>query len=146
MAHMDMEWPSFVGVPEEDLTMLSRPQSQELARWLWFDGEIREAETTRIHYYANALHYGTGVFEGVRCYPTRKGTVLFRLKDHIERLYRSAKLYGMRPSFEVADLIRGASEITARNSIAHEVAMIVPLKHFASRSRYSLISRSALCL
>ena len=119
MAHMDMEWPSFVGVPEEDLTMLSRPQSQELARWLWFDGEIREAESIRIHYYANALHYGTGVFEGVRCYPTRKGTVLFRLKDHIERLYRSAKLYGMCPSFEVADLVRGATEITARNSIAH---------------------------
>jgi branched-chain amino acid aminotransferase len=119
MTHMDMEWPSFAGVPEEDLTMLARSQSQELARWLWFDGEVREAEATRIHYYANALHYGTGVFEGVRCYPTRRGTALFRLKDHIERLFRSAQLFGMRPNFEVADLIRGATEITARNSIAH---------------------------
>ena len=119
MTHLDMEWPSFVGVPDEDLSLLSRPQSQELARWLWFDGEIREAETTRIHYYANALHYGTGVFEGVRCYPTPRGTVLFRLRDHIERLFRSAQLFGMRLPFEVSDLVRGAVEITARNGIEH---------------------------
>ena len=119
MTHLDMEFPSFAGVPDEDISLLSRPQSQELARWLWFDGEIREAESTRIHYYANALHYGTGVFEGVRCYPTPRGTVLFRLKDHIERLYRSAQLYGMRLPFEVSDLVRGAVEITARNAIEH---------------------------
>ena len=119
MTHMDMEWPSFAGVPQEDVTFLARPQSQELARWLWFDGEIREADVTRIHYYANALHYGTAVFEGVRCYPTRRGTVLFRLKDHIERLFRSAKVYGMRMNYEVADLVRGATEVTARNSIVH---------------------------
>ena len=119
MTHLDMEFPSFDGVPDEDLSLLSRPQSQELSRWLWFDGEIREAETTRIHYYANALHYGTGVFEGVRCYPTKRGTALFRLNDHIERLFSSAQLYGMRLNFGVADLVRGATEITARNAIAH---------------------------
>jgi branched-chain amino acid aminotransferase len=118
MTH-DMEWPSFAGVPDDDLTILARPQSQELARWLWFDGEIREAENTRIHYYANALHYGTGVFEGIRCYPTRHGTALFRLKDHIERLFRSAKLYGMQLPYEVTDLVRGAVEITSRNVIEH---------------------------
>ena len=118
MTH-DMEWPSFAGVPDDDLTILARPQSQELARWLWFDGEIREAENTRIHYYANALHYGTGVFEGIRCYPTRHGTALFRLKDHIERLFRSAKLYGMQLPYEVTDLVRGAGEITSRNVIEH---------------------------
>jgi branched-chain amino acid aminotransferase len=119
MTHMDMEWPSFAGVPDDDLSLLSRPQSQELARWLWFDGEIRDAETTRIHYYANALHYGTAVFEGVRCYPTKHGTALFRLQDHIERLFRSAKLYGMQLPYEVSDLVRGAVEITARNGIEH---------------------------
>jgi len=118
MTH-DMEWPSFAGVPDDDLTILARPQSQELARWLWFDGEIREAENTRIHYYANALHYGTGVFEGIRCYPTRHGTALFRLKDHIERLFRSAKLYGMQLPYEVNDIVGGAVEITSRNVIEH---------------------------
>lgn len=118
MTH-DMEWPSFAGVPDDDLSILARPQSQELARWLWFDGEIREAENTRIHYYANALHYGTGVFEGIRCYPTRHGTALFRLKDHVERLFRSAKLYGMQLPYEVSDLVSGAVEITSRNVIEH---------------------------
>jgi branched-chain amino acid aminotransferase len=119
MTTMDMEWPSFSDVPDDALTALSRPQSQELAHWLWYDGEIRDAEHTRIHYYANALHYGTGVFEGVRCYPTRRGTALFRLEDHLERLYRSAQLYGIRMPFELPDVAHGAIEITARNGIAN---------------------------
>lgn len=132
MKHLDMEWPNFLGVPDEDASLLSRPQSQELARWLWYDGEAREAEAIRIHYYSNALHYGTGVFEGVRCYPTRRGTALFRLRDHIERLYRSAKLYGMRLPFEVDELVQGAINVTARNGIEH--GYLRPLAFFGRGS------------
>jgi hypothetical protein len=73
MNPLDMEWPNFAGVPgDEILANLSRPASQELARFVWIDGELREAEQVKIHYYANALHYGTAVFEGIRVYPTRR--------------------------------------------------------------------------
>ncbi len=116
----DFEWPSFIGVPEdESLTTLTRPQSQELARWLWFDGEMREAEQTRIHYYANALHYGTAVFEGIRCYPTTRGTCIFRLNDHVERLVHSARLYGMKLPFDAATLNAAAKDLVERNRIGN---------------------------
>lgn len=120
MSPINIEWPNFEGVPEDEgLTSLSRPQSQELARWIWSDGEIREADQTRVHYYANALHYGTAVFEGIRCYPSIDGTILLRLKDHIERLMHSARLYGMKVAFDAEVLMRGAVEVTARNQIAN---------------------------
>jgi branched-chain amino acid aminotransferase len=120
MTGVDMEWPSFAGVPEDDaLASFSRPTSQELARFVWLDGELREADQIRIHYYANALHYGTAVFEGIRCYPTKQGTALFRLSAHLERLAHSAKLYGMKLGYDLEDLLRGAVEVTARNAIVH---------------------------
>ena len=54
-----------------------------------------------MHYYSNALHYGTAVFEGIRAYPSDSGPILFRLRDHIERLHASASLYGMKLPFSV---------------------------------------------
>lgn len=118
MRRHDIEWPTFAGIPEDDaLTLFTRPESQELARWVWQNGEIREADQTRVHYYAHALHYGSAVFEGIRAYPTSKGTALFRLDDHIDRLFHSASLYGMDLRCSEEDLTRGAIEVTARNGI-----------------------------
>ncbi len=120
MNPLDIEWPNFAGVPgDEVLANLARPASQELARFVWIDGELREAEQVKIHYYANALHYGTAVFEGIRVYPTPEGTALFRLRCHLERLMSSARLYGMQLDVTLDDLMRGALEVTARNGIAH---------------------------
>ncbi len=76
---MHNEWPSFSIVPEEDVLGHSRPKGQALTRFVWWNGELREAEKQSVHYYSNALHYGTAVFEGVRCYPTSNGPVLFLL-------------------------------------------------------------------
>ncbi|HEY5956613.1 MAG TPA: branched-chain-amino-acid transaminase, partial [Polyangiaceae bacterium] len=127
----DIEWPNFTGVPEDDaLTLFTRPESQELARWVWQNGEIREAEQTRVHYYAHALHYGSAVFEGIRAYPTAKGTALFRLADHIDRLLHSAGLYGMKVEHTAADLTRGAIEVTLRNGI--ENGYLRPIAFFGN--------------
>lgn len=129
MTPMDMEWPSFSGVPEEDALPLRRPQGQALARWLWSDGDLREAESVSVHYYSNALHYGTAVFEGIRCYPTASGRpALFRLRDHIERLQASARLYGMKLPFDVETLVQGATEVIRRNGV--ENGYLRPLAYF----------------
>ncbi len=114
---IELEWPSFHGVPEDDALTLSRPQGQELARWIWWDGELREAEQQSVHYYSNALHYGTAVFEGIRCYPTDQGPALFRLREHMERLHASARLYGMKLPFSAEQLFQGCIDVTRKNEI-----------------------------
>lgn len=113
------EWPNFAGVPEEDALPASRSDTQELARWLWWDGELREAEEQSVHYYSNALHYGTAVFEGIRCYPGPTGAALFRLGDHIERMTKSARLYGMKLPFSEEQITQGAVDVTRVNGIDH---------------------------
>jgi branched-chain amino acid aminotransferase len=115
MGPLDKEWPNFDAMPEDDALTASRPRGQKLAKWVWWDGDVREADGLSIHYYANALHYGTAAFEGIRVYPSAKGAVLVRLRDHIERLFTSARLYGMRVPYDVDAVLRGAIEVTRRN-------------------------------
>lgn len=114
---MDNEWPNLTGVPDEDLLSSARPKGQALTRHIWWNGELREAERQTVHYYANALHYGTAVFEGIRCYPTNDGPVLFRLRDHIERLLSSARLYGMKHPYDIDALSEACVDVTRVNGI-----------------------------
>jgi branched-chain amino acid aminotransferase len=126
---LEFEWPNFAGVPEDDvLTLSQRPRGQALARWVWWDGVLREADQLSVHYYANALHYGTAVFEGIRVYPTQRGPALFRLRDHIERLMTSTRLYGMKLPFDLDQLVEGAIEVTRKNGIDN--GYIRPLAYF----------------
>ncbi len=125
---MDNEWPSFSIVPEADVLGDSRPRGQAMSRFIWWNGELREAEKQSVHYYSNALHYGTAVFEGIRCYPSDKGTVLFRLADHIERLHSSARLYGMKIPFDVEVLRRACIEVTRTNGVLD--GYIRPIAYF----------------
>ena len=62
---------------------------------IWYNGRFMDWKDAKVHVLAHGLHYGTGVFEGIRCYATDKGSFIFRLDDHIARLYRSAELYKM---------------------------------------------------
>lgn len=65
---------------------------------IWMDGAFVNWDDAKIHVCAHVIHYGTGVFEGIRCYDTKKGSHIFRLKPHIRRLYNSAKMYRMEPT------------------------------------------------
>lgn len=130
MTSLDTEWPNFSGVPEEDSLISGRPRGQTLARYVWWDGEVREADSLSVHYYANALHYGTAVFEGIRCYPTAHGAALVRLTDHVERLISSARLYGMKLPFGADELARGALEVTRRNGMQN--GYLRPLAYFGA--------------
>jgi branched-chain amino acid aminotransferase len=130
MGPLDKEWPNFDAMPEDDALTGSRPRGQKLERYLWWDGELREADQLNVHYYANALHYGSAVFEGIRCYPSASGPVLIRLRDHVERLLTSARLYGMRVPFSADDLVRGAVEVTRRNGTQN--GYLRPLAYFGA--------------
>jgi branched-chain amino acid aminotransferase len=123
-----VEWPNFTQIPEEDLLQFSRPKGQELSDFIWWNGEVKVAQGQSIHYYANALHYGTAVFEGIRCYPTASGRALFRVRDHMIRLIGSAKIYGMQIPYTLDQLCQGAVDVARKNGVAN--AYLRPLAFF----------------
>ena len=66
---------------------------------VWMNGNLVPFKDANIHVLTHALHYSTAVFEGIRCYNTPKGSAIFRLKEHIDRLFNSAKLYSMKMDY-----------------------------------------------
>ena len=64
--------------------------------WIWYDGKMVPWRDATTHVLTHTLHYGMGVFEGVRCYKTVDGPAIFRLRDHTDRLFRSAQIFGMK--------------------------------------------------
>ncbi len=80
---------------------------------IWMDGELVDWESARIHILTHTLHYGCGVFEGIRAYPTEAGPAVFRLTDHITRLFNSAKIFMIDVPFG-ADQIVEATKTTVR--------------------------------
>ncbi|HVW17700.1 MAG TPA: branched-chain amino acid transaminase [Solirubrobacteraceae bacterium] len=89
----------------------------EQADLIWMNGEFVPWEDAKVHVLTHGLHYGTGVFEGVRCYDTEIGPAVFRHADHLDRLYRSAELYYMPVPFEREQLRRATLETIARNGL-----------------------------
>ena len=79
---------------------------------IWYNGKIIDWDDAKIHVMSHVLHYGSGVFEGIKCYKTSNGKAIFRLEEHIERLFQSGKLYGMEIPFKKEELIEGCIEIT----------------------------------
>ena len=67
----------------------------DYSKYIWHNGEIIPWEKAQVHVMSHVLHYGSGVFEGIKCYNTEDGPQIFRLEDHIDRLFDSAKAYNM---------------------------------------------------
>jgi branched-chain amino acid aminotransferase len=84
---------------------------------IWMNGEFVAWEDAKIHVLTHGLHYGTGVFEGVRCYDTELGPAVFRNAEHVERLFRSAGLYYMDIPFSAEQLRAATLELVARNGL-----------------------------
>jgi branched-chain amino acid aminotransferase len=82
---------------------------------IWLNGEFVAWEDAKVHVLTHALHYGTGVFEGIRAYETPSGTAIFRNQDHLERLEKSAKLYYMELPYSRDQLREVTHELIARN-------------------------------
>jgi branched-chain amino acid aminotransferase len=77
---------------------------------IWFNGELVPWEDAKIHVLTHSLHYGTGVFEGVRAYETARGPAVFRLTEHIERLFNSAQIMMMEIPYTVDDIVAATKE------------------------------------
>lgn len=71
---------------------------------IWYDGKMVDFADATCHVLSHALHYGSAVFEGIRCYELPQGPAVFRLQDHVKRLFDSAKIYRMELPFSVADM------------------------------------------
>jgi branched-chain amino acid aminotransferase len=84
---------------------------------IWFNGELVPWHEAKVHVLTHALHYGSGVFEGIRCYDTATGPAVFRLTDHMERLRRSAKLYYMDLPYKVPALVQATKDVIRANGL-----------------------------
>ncbi|MFQ6010706.1 MAG: branched-chain amino acid transaminase [Nitrososphaerales archaeon] len=101
--------------------------SKPLGQYIWMDGEMMPWSEAKVHVLTHALHYGTGVFEGIRAYPSGKaGLMIFRLQDHIERMIRSGKVYHLNVKYSVKEISKIIIEVVRKNKI-HESAYIRPL-------------------
>jgi len=89
----------------------------EQAELIWMNGEFVAWEDAKVHVLTHGLHYGTGVFEGVRCYDTEIGPAVFRHADHIDRLLKSAELYYMPLPFTRGQLREATLELIGRNDL-----------------------------
>jgi branched-chain amino acid aminotransferase len=85
---------------------------------IWMNGEFVAWEDAKVHVLTHGLHYGTGVFDSMRCYETELGPAVFRNVDHLERLLRSAELYYMPVPYTVAQLREATLELVARNGLS----------------------------
>jgi branched-chain amino acid aminotransferase len=88
------------------------------AKWVWMNGRFFPWNEATIHVSAHALHYGSGVFEGVRCYHTPEGPALFRVNDHIERFFSSAQTHGMKIPYATEQLTEAMAELIRRNGFS----------------------------
>ena len=86
-------------------------------KYIWMDGRFVRWRDAKVHVLTHTLHYGLGVFEGIRCYNTPDGPAVFRLRDHIKRLFRSAKLVGMKIPYSVEEICEAVRETVRRNGI-----------------------------
>src|SRR5579864_3472091 len=95
---------------------------------IWFNGKLVPWADAKVHVLAHGLHYGTGVFEGMRCYPTADGPAVFRLDAHLERMVKSAELYELPLPYSVETLAEATLEVIRANRL--DAAYIRPIAFF----------------
>ena len=97
---------------------------------IWLDGELVPWREAKVHVLTHTLHYGTGVFEGVRAYHAEQGTSIFRLEDHTDRLFRSAHILGMDIPYDKDTLNEAQKQIVRENKL--DSAYLRPMCFYGS--------------
>ena len=95
---------------------------------IWFNGKLVPWGDAKVHVLAHGLQYGTGVFEGMKSYPTADGPAIFRLDAHLERFYKSAELYDLAIPYSQATLTEASLEVVRANRL--EAAYLRPVAFF----------------
>src|ERR671933_679815 len=88
-----------------------------IVREVWHNGEFIAWDDARVHVMSHVLHYGSSVFEGIRCYKTRRGPAVFRLREHMQRFLNSAKIYRMTHKWTLAELCDAVTGLVARSGL-----------------------------
>ena len=87
------------------------------SKHIWFDGKIIPFNEAKIHVMSHCIHYGSGVFEGIKCYNTHMGPAIFRLSCHIDRLFQSAEAYNIKIPFDKEAIMKGCIDIVNKNAL-----------------------------
>lgn len=104
----------------------------EIAPYYWFDGALLRRESVSVDPFAHGLHYGSGVFEGIRAYATPHGPGIFRLREHMERFLRSADVYDLKLAYSLDELCEAIVAAVRANEL--ESAYIRPLAFFGEKT------------
>lgn len=99
--------------------------------YIWLDGELLKGEQVSVAFLNHSLHYGSAVFEGIRCYETANGPSVFRLKEHIKRLFYSAKVMGMKIPYSQKRMIEAVHETIVKNGLTE--CYIRPIVYYGER-------------
>ena len=91
--------------------------NMEQAELIWHNGEFVAWEDAKVHVLSHGLHYGTGVFEGIRCYETERGPAIFRHRDHLDRLAKSAELFYLPLPHSIEEIAEATRELIRRNGL-----------------------------
>ena len=110
----------------------------EQADLIWHNGELVAWEDAKVHVLTHGLHYGTGVFEGIRCYDTEQGPAIFRHQDHIDRLFQSAELYYMPIPFTKAELRSATHDLIASNGLRECYIRPIVFRGYGTMGLYPL--------
>jgi len=100
----------------------------EKSKYIWLDGEFVDWDSAQVSVMSHTLHYGTGVFEGIRARETKSGTAIFRLQDHIDRLFTSCEAYNLDIPYSKNEIFEAIIEIVRKNNLSS--AYIRPLVFF----------------
>ena len=95
---------------------------------IWYNGAFVDWKEAKVHVLSHGLHYGSGVFEGIRCYATEKGSFIFRLKEHVDRMYRSAEAYEMEIPYTRGEIEEAIKETIRVNGL--DACYIRPIAFF----------------
>jgi branched-chain amino acid aminotransferase len=108
------------------------------ADFIWMNGEIVRWEDAKVHVLTHALHYGSGVFEGIRAYETERGTAVFRHQDHLDRLRRSAELYYMELPYTLEKMREATHELIRVNKLRSCYIRPVAFRGYGEMGLYPL--------
>jgi branched-chain amino acid aminotransferase len=104
---------------------------------IWQNGDFVRWEDAQVHVLSHALHYGTGVFEGIRCYETERGPAIFRHRDHLDRLAKSAELYYLEMPYTAEEIRTATHELLNRNGLKSGYIRPLAFRGYGSLGLYA---------